>query len=65
MNLAGIAAVIRELLLLGSKILALYREAKAREWIKEGQLLSEKLKDAKTDEDRANLARALFGRRHD
>ena len=59
----SILTLLTELVLLGARILALYREAKRKEWIKEGRLLSEALKDAKTDDDRAALAKRLFDRR--
>lgn len=59
----SILTLLTELVLLGAKILALYREAKRKEWVKEGRLLSEALKDAKTDDDRAALAKRLFDRR--
>lgn len=63
MKLGALIAVIRELVLLGAKVLALYQEAKRKAWIQEGKLLSESLRDAKTDDDRADLARRLFDRR--
>lgn len=63
MNFKAILVLLNELVLLGVKILALYREAKRREWIHEGKLISEALKDAKTDDDRADLARRLFEHR--
>ncbi len=59
----SIVTLLTELVLLGARILALYREAKRKEWIKEGKLISEALKDAKTDDDRAALARRLFDHR--
>lgn len=59
----SILTLLTELVLLGARILALYREAKRKEWVKEGRLLSEALKNAKTDNDRAALARRLFDRR--
>lgn len=61
--MSQIVRLLTELVLLGARILALYREAKRKEWIKEGKLISEALKDAKTDEDRAALARRLFDHR--
>jgi hypothetical protein len=61
--MSSILTLLTELVLLGARILALYREAKRKEWVKEGRLLSEALKDAKTDDDRAALARRLFDRR--
>lgn len=59
----SILTLLTELVLLGARILALYREAKRKEWVKEGKLISEALKDAKTDDDRAALARRLFDHR--
>jgi hypothetical protein len=61
--MSSIVTLLTELVLLGARILALYREAKRKEWIKEGRLISEALKDAKTDDDRAALARRLFDHR--
>jgi hypothetical protein len=61
--MSQIIRLLTELVLLGARILALYREAKRKEWIKEGKLISEALKDAKTDDDRAALARRLFDHR--
>lgn len=61
--MSSILTLLTELVLLGARILALYREAKRKEWIKEGRLISEALKDAKTDDDRAALARRLFDHR--
>lgn len=63
MKLAAVIALLNELVLLGVKILALYREAKRKEWIKEGKLIGDALKDAKTDDARADLARRLFEHR--
>lgn len=63
MSLKALIVLLNELVLVGAKILALYREAKRREWIQEGKLLGEALKDAKTDDDRADLARRLFEHR--
>jgi hypothetical protein len=61
--MSQIVRLLTELVLLGARILALYQEAKRKEWIKEGKLISEALKDAKTDDDRAALARRLFDHR--
>jgi|LakMenEpi12Oct12_1017442.scaffolds.fasta_scaffold03017_3 hypothetical protein len=63
MKLGALVALLNELVLLGVKILALYREAKRKEWIQEGKLIGDALKDAKTDDDRAELARRLFEHR--
>jgi hypothetical protein len=46
--MSQIVRLLTELVLLGARILALYREAKRKEWIKEGKLISEALKDAKS-----------------
>lgn len=62
-QLLALFGVLRELLLLGVKVLALYREAKKKQWIEEGEFLGEAIKNAKTDRDRADLARRLFDRR--
>jgi hypothetical protein len=61
--MTSIIKLLTELVLLGAKILALYHEAKRKEWIKEGKLISDSLREAKTDDDRAALARRLFDHR--
>lgn len=63
MSFKAIIVLLNELVLIGVRLVALYREAKRREWIQEGKLISEALKDAKTDDARADLARRLFEHR--
>lgn len=63
MSLGVIFSFLNELILLGVRMVALYLEAKRKEWIKEGKFISEALKNAKTDEDRAALAKRLFDHR--
>lgn len=63
MSSGGILALIRELVLLGIRVVSLYREAKRKAWIKEGELIGDALKKAQTDDDRARLARRLFDHR--
>jgi hypothetical protein len=63
MTVRGVLILLNELVLIGVKLIALYEEAKRRQWITEGKRLSESLKDARTDSDRADLARRLFEHR--
>lgn len=52
--------LITELITLGYKAAALLAEAKKKGWVKEGRALSAVISEAKTDEERAVLARRLF-----
>jgi len=63
MSLIEAFKLIRELLILGVKVMALYREAKRKAWIQEGELIGDALKKAQNDDDRARLARRLFDHR--
>jgi len=56
----AILVAITELASLGYKAYMLYLEAKRKGWINEGRSLSVKISEAKTDEERAELARHLF-----
>lgn len=56
----AIISILNELFTLGYKIAALRKEAKAKGWIKDGRSLTQMISEAKTDEDRSNLARRLF-----
>lgn len=56
----AIISILGELFTLGWKIYRLRKEAKAKGWIRDGRSLSSQITEAKTDEERANLARALF-----
>ena len=56
----AIISILNELFTLGYKIAALRREAKAKGWIKDGRSLSAIIEEAKTDEERASIARRLF-----
>lgn len=57
--------IISEVLVLGAQLVKLYKEARKKKWIKEGRALSQRIAEAKTDEERAKLARALFDHRAD
>jgi hypothetical protein len=63
MTVKSVLTLLHELVLIGVKLVALYREAKRKQWITEGKRLSEALANAKTDSDRADLARRLFDHR--
>lgn len=54
------ATALMELITLGYKAAALLREAKKRGWIEEGRTLTQVIDGAKTDEERAILAKRLF-----
>lgn len=54
------AQAIMELITLGYKAAALLREAKKRGWIEEGRTLTQVIDGAKTNEERAILAKRLF-----
>ncbi len=61
-EIAAIATALTELITLGYKAFALFKEAKEKGWIKDGRLLSAAITEAKTDEERAKLAKLLFDR---
>jgi hypothetical protein len=63
MTVKSALILLHEIVLLGVKLVALYQEAKRKAWIAEGTRLSECLANAKTDADRADLARRLFEHR--
>lgn len=56
----AILTAIKEILTLGFKVYGLIKEAKLKGWIDEGKLLTKQITEAKTDEERAALARRLF-----
>lgn len=56
--LAFFSAVL-ELLNVFKQIFLLYRQAKAEGWITEGQVIANKISNAKTDEERRELVKAL------
>lgn len=62
-NLGAIASLLKELISLGYKAYSLYSEAKNKGWIKDGRAITLMIDEAKTDEQKANLARRLFEHR--
>ncbi len=62
-SIAAIASALTGLVTLGYKLAALYREAKAKGWIKDNRDLSQAIAGAKTNEERRKLAKALFDHR--
>lgn len=62
-TLGAIIASVSELITLGFKVRALYLEAQKRGWVKDGRALSVAISEAKTDEEREELARILFKHR--
>lgn len=62
-SIAAIAGAISGLVTLGYKLAKLYKEAKAKGWIEKNNDLSQAIAEAKTDEERRKLARALFNNR--
>lgn len=55
-----IATALTEIFTLGYKVYYLIKEAKLKGWINDGRTLSQQILEAKTDEDRAALAKRLF-----
>jgi hypothetical protein len=60
LQISAIATAINELFVVGSKLIALYVEAKKNGWIKDSNSLRAKINDAKTNDERMALARSLF-----
>lgn len=56
----AVASAITELITLGWKIAALWKEAQTKKWVTDGRKLSVVISEAKTDEERKALAKALF-----
>lgn len=56
----AVVTLITELITLGYKAASLLAEAKKKGWVKEGRALTAIISEAKTDEERAILARRLF-----
>lgn len=61
-QVAAILTAVSEILTLGFKVYFLIKEAKLKGWVKDGRSLSTQLTEAKTDEERAALARRLYER---
>lgn len=59
-QVSAIANAILEIFTLGYKVYGLIHEAKRKGWINEGRSLTQQITEAKTDEERAELARRLF-----
>jgi len=59
-QLAAISAALIEIITLGYKVYNLIKEAKLRGWVNDGRSLGQQITEAKTDEERAALARRLF-----
>lgn len=59
-QIAAIATALTEIITLGYKAFSLIREAKRRGWVSDGRSLSQQISEAKTDEERAELARRLY-----
>ena len=55
-----IATALTEIFTLGYKVYNLIKEAKLKGWVNDGRTLSQQITEAKTDEDRAALAKRLF-----
>ena len=62
-QLAAIFTGIVELIGLGYKVAALFKEAKEKGWIKDGRSLYQAIGEAKDETERADLARVLFERK--
>lgn len=59
-QISVIASALIEIITLGYKLFGLIHEAKRKKWINDGRSLSQQISEAKTDEERAELARRLF-----
>jgi len=55
--------IVKEIMPFAYSLLKLYREAKEKKWINDGTNLQLKLNEAKTDEERKELAKAIFNHR--
>lgn len=59
-QVAAILSALAEIFTLGYKVYFLIKEAKTKGWIKDGRSLIKQIEEAKTDEERAELARRLY-----
>ena len=59
-QLSAIALAISDLISLGTKVVALYWEAKKKGWIKDGRELRTQIQSATSDEQKQALAERLF-----
>ena len=62
-QITAILTAISEILTLGWKVFSLWKEAQLKGWVSDGRSLSQKINEAKSDEDRASLAKLLFDNR--
>lgn len=60
LQLSAIALAISDLIMVGSNVIAFYKEAKKNGWINSANGLRAKISDAKTQEERMALAKLLF-----
>lgn len=54
---------LKEILTMAMKIYALWKESQEKQWVTDGRKITEKLTEAKTDEERKALAQSLFDHR--
>ncbi|HNC40292.1 MAG TPA: hypothetical protein PK522_00755 [Nitrosomonas sp.] len=59
-QVSAIASALIEIITLGYKVYDLIHEAKRKGWVSDGRSLSQQIAEAKTDEERAELAKRLF-----
>lgn len=62
-TISAALVILKEFFTIGYKLWNLFKEAKRNGWITEGRTLSSYISEAKTDEERAALARRLFNHR--
>lgn len=59
----SVISAVNEMIPIFTSIFNLYIEAKKNGWIKDGAALREKVQNAKTTEERLNLAQSMFEHR--
>jgi hypothetical protein len=62
-SIAAIAGAVTALIGVGYSVAKLYREAQTKGWIEDGRDLAKAIAEAKTEDERRKLARALFNHR--
>ena len=58
--ITAVATLITGIITLGYKVALLWRESQLKGWVKDGAKLSAAIDGAKTEEERAILAKLLF-----
>ena len=63
LQISAIATAISDLIMVGTKVIALFMEAKKNGWIKNGDSIRDAISKASTDAERMALAKSLFDHR--